>query len=206
MFVESQKGANNKDPVTLWMNGGPGCSSLIGFLQEIGPYFLKEGIDYRPGDNLTWNEHSWHQVSNLLFLESPAGVGYSYNLNKNYTNENGNTAMDNLNAVLDFFVKYPEYKTNPFWIAGESYAGVYIPNLAQLIDNYNQGATTANKINMKGLFIGNGVISFVHFQKAEVNYFIDRYFSDPEVRLYWDQSCQFDPLSAGCRYFTIRFR
>lgn len=40
VFVESQKGKGNKDPVTLWMNGGPGCSSMLGFLQEIGPYYL----------------------------------------------------------------------------------------------------------------------------------------------------------------------
>lgn len=62
------KGPNNKDPLTLWLNGGPGCSSLLGFLQEIGPYYLEEGKNYTDGDMLVENPNSWHTVSNLLFL------------------------------------------------------------------------------------------------------------------------------------------
>ena len=137
IFVESRQGKNNTDPVTLWLNGGPGCSSLlgtsyeiIGFLQEIGPYYLEDGVDYKVGDNLTFNNHSWHNVSNLLFFQSPTGVGYSYNLEENYTHNDHNTAQDNLNALVDFFKKFPEYQNRSFWIAGESYAGRYIPDLA----------------------------------------------------------------------------
>jgi carboxypeptidase C (cathepsin A) len=39
-----------------------------GFLQEIGPYYLEDGIDYKIGDNLTSNPYSWHRSSNLLFF------------------------------------------------------------------------------------------------------------------------------------------
>lgn len=108
-----------------------------GFIQEIGPYYLKEGVNYKDGDILTENEYSWHKESNLLFLESPAGVGYSYNTNESYHYNDANTATDNLNALLDFFQKFPEYRKSPFFIAGESYAGKYIPDLAVLIDRYN---------------------------------------------------------------------
>lgn len=118
VFVESVKGANNNDPVTLWLNGGPGCSSLLGFLQEVGPYKLKDGIDYKVGDKLTKNEHSWHKISNLLFLESPAGVGYSINTDTNYTHNDATTAYDSLYALLDFFKKFPEYQDRLFFIAG----------------------------------------------------------------------------------------
>ena len=51
-----------------------------GFLQEIGPYYLEDGKEYKIGDNLTFNPYSWHNHSHLLFIESPAGVGFSYNL------------------------------------------------------------------------------------------------------------------------------
>ncbi len=108
-----------------------------GFLQEIGPYYLEDGKDYKKGDNLTFNPYSWHNVSNLLFFESPAGVGYSYNLDLNFQNTDVSTAEDNFSALIDFFKKYPEYLRNPFWIAGESYAGKYIPDLTVLIDAHN---------------------------------------------------------------------
>ena len=72
-------------------------------MQEIGPYYLEDGIDYKLGDKLTENKYSWHKLANLLFLESPAGVGYSYNLDTNYVYNDANTAHDALNAVVDFF-------------------------------------------------------------------------------------------------------
>ena len=53
IFMESQAGENNKDPVTLWMNGGPGCTSKLGFLQEIPPYYLNLNTPYKDGDSLT---------------------------------------------------------------------------------------------------------------------------------------------------------
>lgn len=66
--MESAAGVNNSDPLTLWMNGGPGCSSLYGFIQEVGPYYLEDGVHYKDGDKLTPNPHSWHNISNLLFI------------------------------------------------------------------------------------------------------------------------------------------
>lgn len=55
-----------------------------GFLQEIGPYYLEDGANYKPGDMLTENKNSWHKISNLLFLESPAGVGFSFNTDSKF--------------------------------------------------------------------------------------------------------------------------
>lgn len=90
----------------------------VGFLQEIGPYYLEEGKNYNQGDNLTFNPYSWHNVSNLLFFESPTEVGFSYNDEKNYKHNDYNTCQDNFDALQDFFKKFPEYLPNAFWIAG----------------------------------------------------------------------------------------
>lgn len=90
----------------------------LGFSQEIGPYYIEDGIDYRVGDNLTENKYSWHKLSNLLFIESPAGVGFSVNTEQNYEHNDAKTANDNLNAVVNFFEKFPEYRKNIFFIAG----------------------------------------------------------------------------------------
>lgn len=70
-----------------------------------------------------------------------------------------NTANDNFDALLNFFQNYPEYSKNPFWIAGQSYAGKYIPDIAVRIDAYNN-RENVTKINFKGFMIGNGVMSF----------------------------------------------
>lgn len=91
---------------------------MLGYLQEIGPYQLADGANYKVGDTLTENKYSWHTASNLLFFESPAGVGYSYNLDKNFKYNDTQTASDNMFSLLDFFDKFPEYKSSPFWIAG----------------------------------------------------------------------------------------
>lgn len=130
-----------------------------GFLQEIGPYFLDEGIRYKVGNELSENPYSWDKLSHLLFIESPAGVGYSINKDPNFKYSDPSTLVDNFDALLDFFVKFPEYSDNDFWIAGESYAGKYIPDLASFIDVYNY-LQKGKKINMKGILVGNGVMSF----------------------------------------------
>ena len=71
MLVESQADPVN-DPLIIWFNGGPGCSSMLGFAQEHGPYMMVSGTDF-------WqiNPWSWNQNANMLYIESPAGVGYS---------------------------------------------------------------------------------------------------------------------------------
>lgn len=179
------------------------CDS--GFLQEIGPYYMEEGVNYKSGDNLTFNPYSWHNISNLLFFESPAGVGFSYNTDKAYVYNDYNTCEDNFKALQDFFKKYPEYLKNPFWIAGESYAGKYIPDLAVKLDKFNQDAG-ADTINFKGIMVGNGIMSFEDdfLQNNEAEYMIDHNFVDPEIIQYWKSSCQTDPNSAGCNFFHKR--
>ena len=71
VFTPSQT-SPSKDPLFLWLNGGPGCSSLMGFLEEIGP------VKPVPDQNkFELNEYSWNNNTNVLFIESPAGVGFS---------------------------------------------------------------------------------------------------------------------------------
>lgn len=178
----------------------------LGFIQEIGPYYLEDGIDYKEGDNLTKNPYSWHTVSNLLFIETPAGVGFSYNTDIRYEYNDTNTASDNYNALVDFFKNYTEYSTNNFFIAGESYAGKYIPDLAVLIDSGND-QNRSTKINMKGILVGNGIMDFTNgeLENSQIEYMVDRDFIDPELVNYWKTSCQTDPDSAGCNYFIVEY-
>jgi len=71
MFAESQHKPSH-DPLIIWYNGGPGCSSMLGFTQEHGPFVMDSGDDY-----FHENYYSWNKEANMLYIEAPAGVGYS---------------------------------------------------------------------------------------------------------------------------------
>jgi carboxypeptidase C (cathepsin A) len=87
------------DPVIIWFNGGPGCSSMLGFAQENGPYIMFDGTY-----NFTYNDWSWNNNANVIYIEMPAGVGYSICGNPAECNfDDHNSADDNLQAVLYLF-------------------------------------------------------------------------------------------------------
>ncbi|BBN10851.1 hypothetical protein MPTK1_5g06940 [Marchantia polymorpha subsp. ruderalis] len=97
----------------------------------------------------------------MLFLESPAGVGFSYsNTSSDYTTDDVRTAQDSLKFLLGWFSKFPEYLQTDFYIAGESYAGHYAPQLAALIlTNNNEGADKV-QIQLKGILVGAPLIDY----------------------------------------------
>ncbi|KAJ8770526.1 hypothetical protein K2173_018017 [Erythroxylum novogranatense] len=149
-LVETETEPASK-PLLLWFNGGPGCSSVgVGAFQEHGPF--------RPsnGGSLIRNHYSWNNEANVLYVESPAGVGFSYSANTSfYKNVNDTiTAQDNLMFLHNWFVEYPQYKGRDFYISGESYAGHYVPQLAQLI------LLSGSNFNLKGIAIGNPLVEF----------------------------------------------
>ncbi|CAN6912066.1 unnamed protein product [Brassica oleracea] len=142
-------------PLVLWLNGGPGCSSVgFGEAEEIGPFHIKPD-----GKTLYLNQYSWNQAANILFLDAPVGVGFSYSNTSSdlLTNGDKRTAQDSLTFLLKWVERYPEYKGREFYIVGESYAGHYIPQLSQAIVRHNQ-ASGEKKINLKGYMVGNGLM------------------------------------------------
>ena len=144
-FVEAAEDPANK-PVLLWLNGGPGCSSMEGLFSELGPFALNSD-----GTEVSLRKYSWNKLANVIFLESPAGVGFSYSKKLLNFESDDKAAMENYLALKSFFEKFPQYKGNSLFLSGESYAGVYLPTLGVLID--------ADKdFNLKGLAIGNGYL------------------------------------------------
>jgi len=92
-----------------------------------------------------------------LYLEAPVGVGFSYSPNKaDYVNSDNQTALDNYQALLTFFTLFPEFHTNPFYITGESYAGIYVPTLAKTILDGNRAGKPF--INLTAFAIGNPLL------------------------------------------------
>jgi len=145
-FVESQNNPKT-DPVVLWLQGGPGCSSLFGFLTEHGPFVI--GTD---AYSVYRNPFSWNTVANMLYLESLVGVGFSYSQTKSdYTMGDNITMQDNYNFLKGWFAAFPDFtpSTHAFYITGESYGGHYVPQLAYTILN------NKNDLNLQGFAVGN---------------------------------------------------
>jgi serine carboxypeptidase-like clade 2 len=124
-------------------------SGLIGFLTEQGPFRPNKDM------SLSMNEYAWNKISNMIFVESPAGVGFSYGDDKADLKTGDNqTAIDNYNLLQAFFTRFPEYSSNSLYISSESYGGHYMPTLAKQIVDSN--ANSANKkLNFKGFAVGN---------------------------------------------------
>uniref|UniRef100_G3NFZ3 Carboxypeptidase n=1 Tax=Gasterosteus aculeatus aculeatus TaxID=481459 RepID=G3NFZ3_GASAC len=146
-FVESQNKPAT-DPLVLWLNGGPGCSSLDGLLTEHGPFLIQED-----GETLQYNQYSWNKIANMLYLESPAGVGFSYSDDRNYVTNDTEVSMNNYLALKEFLRLFPEFSKNELFLTGESYGGIYIPTLAERV-------MEDASLNLQGVAVGNGMSSY----------------------------------------------
>jgi len=150
VLVES-KSEPATDPLLIWTNGGPGCSSMLGFFTEHGPYLVMN----TPG-KLVSNQYSWNAAANYLYIEHPIGVGFSYSTHSSdYAELNDDSEADELyNGLLDFYSQFPEFKERDLYLTGESYAGQYVPHLAHRIAH---GANAQLANSLRGFAVGNPV-------------------------------------------------
>jgi len=197
-------------PLVLWLNGGPGASSLIGAFTEMGQLIFNRDSAAESPPKLFRNPFAWTTLANMLYLEVPAGVGFSYCVDPADPchNSDTSTAEQNHEALLGFLERYPEYKSRPFYLTGESYAGIYLPMLMELI--LKRGAIT----NVRGLAIGNGCwgtqagtnCGDVTGQpgttwKIDAEYFAGRGLISPALKEAADAACGawIDPLTPTCK-------
>ncbi|KAL3211783.1 hypothetical protein MRX96_036260 [Rhipicephalus microplus] len=123
-FVPSLRDPEN-DPVILWMQGGPGTSSLLGFFNEHGPYYLSDD-----GNEAAFRDLTWAKRYSMLYVDQPVGTGYSYTENDaGYARNQTEVGRDMFEFLQQFFTMFGELAQNDFYIAGESYAGKYVPTV-----------------------------------------------------------------------------
>lgn len=174
-FFES-RGEPSKDPVVLWLTGGPGCSSELALFVENGPYTINKNPQTK--DDISNNPYSWSTSANLLFVDQPVGTGFSYtSWPLDYvTNEDG-VANQLYQFLLSFMQTYPEYADHDFFVTGESYAGHYVPAIGWKIVHENSavaaGKSAAPHINLKGIAIGNGLVEPLTQYGAYADYALD---------------------------------
>ncbi|KAK4740051.1 hypothetical protein R3W88_003748 [Solanum pinnatisectum] len=191
----------SKKPLVLWLNGGPGCSSFgNGGMVELGPFRVN-----KDGKTLWLNQFAWNHVANVLFLESPAGVGFSYsNTSSDYTTGDKKTRRDSFTFLVNWMERFPEYKNRDFYIVGESYAGHYVPQLAQLILSHKK--TEPNLvINLQGIAAGNALLDDETWNSGSYDFYWTHALISDEVHEGIVKNCNFSTetsTSEACDQYT----
>lgn len=202
-YVESESKPET-DPLVFWTNGGPGCSGLIGFMTEQGPFRPKSDGLIEP------NKWSWNKISNMVFLEQPTGVGFSYSSNSSeYKIGDEQSAKDNLQIILEFLERFPHLKSNPLYITSESYGGHYMPELSIEIINYNKNVLLDKQINFAGMAVGNPYVDYYSGSGAQMETYNNfNLLPKPLWNKYIDEGC-INPLvmlnNSICTSYFIRF-
>jgi serine carboxypeptidase-like clade 2 len=154
VFLESQR-APAADPLVIWFTGGPGCSGLIALMSEHGLFTMNFTAK---GAGIDLNPYSWNTVANVIYVESPAGVGFSYsNTSSDYLKPGDQRTASDMYAFLQgFYREFPQFAKNDFWITGESYGGHYVPEFAYLVLMKNKDPPSgARYVPLKGIMAGN---------------------------------------------------
>ncbi|CAI5731669.1 unnamed protein product [Peronospora farinosa] len=140
------------DPLVLWLTGGPGCSSMMALLTENGPCHVL------PDLSTQLNPYSWTNESNVVWLDQPTTVGFTYGDERDADNSEDNVGENIYYFLQGFFEKHPELAGRDFYITGESYGGHYVPAAAHYVWQKNKvNIGTPKHINLKGIAIGNGL-------------------------------------------------
>uniref|UniRef100_A0A670Y9N4 Carboxypeptidase vitellogenic like n=1 Tax=Pseudonaja textilis TaxID=8673 RepID=A0A670Y9N4_PSETE len=139
-----------KAPVLLWLQGGPGGTSMFGLFVEHGPYVVQKNL------SLTERKFPWTSKFSMLYIDNPVGTGFSFTDElKGYAKNEDDVGRDLYSAIVQFFQLFPDYQKNDFYATGESYAGKYVPAVGYYIHSNNP--TAKIKINFKGVAIGDGL-------------------------------------------------
>jgi cathepsin A (carboxypeptidase C) len=153
-LFESQNEPLN-DPLVIWLNGGPGSSSMLGLFAENGPYKIN------PDLTLSDNPFSWNKNANFLVIDQPAGTGLSYVEKANdsdcYAKTESQATEQLLIGLQKFLTQFSKYQNNDLFLFGESFAGRYIPMLAHAILERNKIQETP--IKLTGIGIGDGWVA-----------------------------------------------
>ncbi|KAK9789164.1 putative Carboxypeptidase [Seiridium cardinale] len=108
--------------IVIWLQGGPGCSSMVGLLQENGPFLWQPGV-YEPFPN----PYSWTNLTNVVWVDQPFGIGLSQGNTK--VRDDAEAAQQFLGFWKNFVDVFSLYGYKVY-IAGESYGGRWVPYLA----------------------------------------------------------------------------
>ncbi|KAG9160235.1 hypothetical protein Leryth_023801 [Lithospermum erythrorhizon] len=156
---ESNSTSVSNTPLVIWLQGGPGCSSMIGNLYELGPWrvssSLRQNVEHL---ELKKNPGPWNRLFGVVFLDNPIGTGFSIAASESEIPRNQHEVAKHLwNAMKEFIALDLSFKTRPIYFTGESYAGKYVPAIGYYALKRNAQLPKEMQLNVQGVAIGNGL-------------------------------------------------
>lgn len=138
----------------LWLNGGPGASSVSTVFVQNGPLRV---VKVNGKLKLQPHNYTWNEEFAVLYIDNPVGTGFSFTDNEShYLSNESEVGHDVYEALRQFFLLFTEYRGNQFYVTGVSYGGKYVPAVGYKIHTMGEQAKK-DGINLKGLSIGNGL-------------------------------------------------
>ncbi|XP_059635200.1 serine carboxypeptidase-like 2 isoform X2 [Cornus florida] len=155
-FVKSESNPED-DPLVLWLTGGPGCTSFTALIYEIGPLNF-EAVQYNGSlPTLVLNPNSWTKAASIIFLDLPVGTGFSYARTSRASHSVDIQSCDQAVQFLrKWLIDHPEFISNPVYVGGDSYSGLTVPVIVQMMSNGNEAGIEPS-INLKGYLLGNPI-------------------------------------------------
>ncbi|MCJ1418897.1 hypothetical protein MMC32_005248 [Xylographa parallela] len=165
-FFESRNSPSTA-PLALWLNGGPGCSSMIGLFQENGPCHFVNGAS-----TPSLNPYSFNEYANMLYVDQPIGTGFSYGTDD--ATGTVSAAPYVWTLLQAFYTQFPTYESRQFGLFTESYGGHYGPEFSYYFQTQNAaikaGTVKGDNIDLIALGINNGWYDPIIQYKAYVDY------------------------------------
>ncbi|GJT77461.1 peptidase S10, serine carboxypeptidase, alpha/beta hydrolase fold protein [Tanacetum coccineum] len=162
-FVESQRNPQ-KDPLLLYLTGGPGTSGILSLFYQIGPLKFEFTNSTRSEVKLELNPYSWTKTANVIFIDLPVGTGFSYA--KTWESSRSSDSLVVTHAydfIRKWLMDHPKFLSNPLYITGISYMGLIIPGVVSNVYHGNEQGTPP-KLNIRGFLIVNPrTDSFIDF-------------------------------------------
>ena len=176
-------------PLILWLEGGPGITSLSTAFNGNGPFDVTEN------GSLIRRHFSWTNFSNVIYVDSPVGTGYSFAEDGSSFSHNSTDTASNLHAFMDqFFWLFPEYQSNEFYITASSYAA---KDAAFLASKFHEDGVQSF-INFQGILLMNPLVVPI----IQVDYYADFFYQNGLISV--NEFQHFKREQAKIRFFLRR--
>ncbi|XP_071102210.1 probable serine carboxypeptidase CPVL [Haliotis cracherodii] len=177
-FIPAQHADPSTAPLILWLDGGPGTSSLFGLFVQNGPFIVDKDL------KLSQRKADWSLKYSVLYVDNPVGTGFSFTDNlSGYATTEDDVGRDLYSFLLQFYTMFPRFQKNDLYITGQSYAGKYIPAISYKI--HTENPTAKVNINLKGLFIGGAFTDPISMIPAYADYLYNVGLFDKKEKQYF---------------------